>query len=48
LWAILKSPLLIGTDLRKITPQTLSVLKAKEVIQLNQDELGVPGDLIGK
>eukprot|EP01025_Chloroclados_australasicus_P024344 TRINITY_DN24440_c0_g1_i5.p1 TRINITY_DN24440_c0_g1~~TRINITY_DN24440_c0_g1_i5.p1 ORF type:complete len:436 (-),score=71.20 TRINITY_DN24440_c0_g1_i5:1764-3071(-) len=48
LWAILKSPLLIGTDLRVLSPELLAILKAKEVIQLNQDPLGIPGDLIGK
>lgn len=46
LWALLKSPLLIGADLRHLNPDSLSILKAKEIIAINQDELGVPGDLV--
>ncbi|KAL4452501.1 hypothetical protein ABPG75_008163 [Micractinium tetrahymenae] len=46
LWALLKSPLLIGTDLRSIHPDSLAILKAREVIAINQDSLGVPGDLV--
>ena len=48
LWALLKSPLLIGADLRSIAPNSLAVLQAREVIAVNQDELGVAGDLIWK
>ncbi|KAJ3508287.1 hypothetical protein NLJ89_g5844 [Agrocybe chaxingu] len=36
-WALMKSPLLISTDLSKITEQTLSILKNKEIIAINQD-----------
>ncbi|KAL4450177.1 hypothetical protein ABPG77_010846 [Micractinium sp. CCAP 211/92] len=48
LWALLKSPLLIGTDLRRwgIRPDSLAILKAREVIAVNQDPLGVAGDLV--
>ena len=46
LWALMKSPLLIGTDLRNIAPESLDILLAAEVIAINQDPLGVPGDLI--
>lgn len=46
LWALLKSPLLIGADVRSIHPSSLEVLKAAEVIAIHQDELGVAGDLI--
>eukprot|EP00887_Chlorella_sp_A99_P006558 scaffold3.g6558.t1 len=48
LWALLKSPLLVGADLRRISPASLAVLKAREVIGVNQDALGVAGDLIWK
>ncbi|KAK6338918.1 hypothetical protein TWF696_009719 [Orbilia brochopaga] len=37
LWAILKSPLLIGTPLDKISPAALETLKNKELIAFNQD-----------
>jgi alpha-galactosidase len=46
LWAILKAPLLIGTDLRAIDSDRLAILLNKEVIAINQDSLGVAGDLI--
>ncbi|KAI0739215.1 glycoside hydrolase family 27 protein, partial [Daedaleopsis nitida] len=36
-WAFLKSPLLIGTDLSKISPADLSILKNEEIIAINQD-----------
>eukprot|EP00887_Chlorella_sp_A99_P006556 scaffold3.g6556.t1 len=48
LWALLKSPLLVGADLRRISPASLAVLKAREVIGVNQDALGVAGELIWK
>lgn len=46
LWALLKAPLLIGADLRRIGEAHLNVLLDKEVIMINQDGLGVAGDLI--
>lgn len=42
LWAIAKSPLLIGTDLSRISSSSLSVLLNAEVISFNQDSLGIP------
>lgn len=48
LWAILKAPLIISADLRSLSAPSLSVLTAEEVIAVNQDPLGVPGDLIWK
>ena len=43
LWSIMKSPLLIGCDLRTIDDETLAILTNKEVIAVNQDSLGVQG-----
>jgi alpha-galactosidase len=43
LWAIMASPLLIGTDIRKIKPDALKILLNKEVIAVDQDPLGVQG-----
>ncbi|SEN75239.1 NPCBM/NEW2 domain-containing protein [Actinacidiphila rubida] len=40
LWSMMNSPLLIGTDLRKATQQTLDILSNRDVIALNQDTLG--------
>ncbi|CAL5220459.1 g2480 [Coccomyxa viridis] len=48
LWAILKSPLIFGNDLGNMTRDTLSILKSREVIAINQDPLGVAGDLVWK
>lgn len=39
-WAALKSPLIIGADLTKISNESLAVLKNKDVIALSQDALG--------
>ncbi|KIY48460.1 glycoside hydrolase [Fistulina hepatica ATCC 64428] len=36
-WALMKSPLLIGTNLSAITEETLSVLANTEILAINQD-----------
>ncbi|KAL8519769.1 hypothetical protein ACS0TY_010636 [Phlomoides rotata] len=41
IWAISKSPLLIGCDARNISKHTMQIIANKEVIQVNQDKLGV-------
>ena len=41
LWAMLASPLLIGCDLARMDPFTKSLLTNDEVIDINQDPLGV-------
>ncbi|KAK7350818.1 hypothetical protein VNO77_09802 [Canavalia gladiata] len=43
IWALAKSPLLIGCDVRNMTTETLEILSNKEVIAINQDSLGVQG-----
>jgi len=43
LWALIKSPLLIGCDLTKVSADTLAILSNKEVIAVSQDSLGVQG-----
>lgn len=48
IWAILKSPLIVGTDLRRLSKAARNNLTAEEVIAVNQDKLGVAGDLIWK
>ena len=42
LWAMLKSPLLIGNDVRSMTKgdETWNILSNKDVIDINQDSLG--------
>jgi alpha-galactosidase len=43
LWALLNSPLILGNDVRTITPETLEIITNKDVIALNQDTLGIQG-----
>ncbi len=40
MWAALKSPLLIGADLRDLSAKTLTILNNPAVIAVNQDPLG--------
>jgi len=40
LWAITKSPLVLGLDLNKISNHTLTIIKNKGLIDINQDPLG--------
>jgi alpha-galactosidase len=48
MWAIMAAPLLIGSDLRKATPATLEILGNREVIAVDQDRLGVQGQVIAQ
>jgi alpha-galactosidase len=41
LWATMKSPLLIGCDVRAMSESTLAILSNPEVIAVNQDPMGV-------
>lgn len=43
MWAEMAAPLLIGTDLTKATPTTLTILGNQEVIAIDQDALGKQG-----
>ncbi|GGU99034.1 hypothetical protein GCM10010211_78040 [Streptomyces albospinus] len=40
LWSMMSAPLLIGSDLRKATPETFEILANNDVIALDQDPLG--------
>lgn len=46
MWAALKSPLLIGTDLRELTASTLTILNNPAVIAVNQDPIGKAVSLV--
>jgi alpha-galactosidase len=48
LWAEMAAPLLIGTDLRKATAETMAILTDKDVIAIDQDKLGVQGQVIAQ
>ena len=45
LWCLLKSPLLIGSDVRALPAASLSIMKTTGLIGVNQDALGVQGTL---
>ena len=45
LWAIVAAPLMIGTDLSKASPAIVDILKAPEVVAINQDPAGHQGVL---
>ena len=40
LWSLLSAPLLLGNDIRTITPETLAIVANAEVIAIDQDALG--------
>ncbi|KAH6627708.1 glycoside hydrolase superfamily [Chaetomium tenue] len=40
LWAIMKSPIIMGTDMTKLKESTLKVIKNKGILAINQDPLG--------
>lgn len=40
LWAIAKSPLVLGLDLNKISDSTLAIIRNRGIIDINQDKLG--------
>jgi alpha-galactosidase len=46
LWAIMAAPLLIGSDLRKVSAETFTILKNTDVIAVDQDPLGRQGVVI--
>ncbi|MGW5735918.1 MULTISPECIES: NPCBM/NEW2 domain-containing protein [Streptomyces] len=46
MWSIMAAPLLIGSDLRKATPETFEIIGNEEVIAVDQDPLGKQGDVL--
>ncbi|MFD9884656.1 NPCBM/NEW2 domain-containing protein [Streptomyces alboflavus] len=46
MWSIMAAPLLIGSDLRKVSPETFDILGNKEVITVDQDPLGKQGHVV--
>src|SRR3954465_9908769 len=46
LWAVMAAPLLIGTDLRKASQPTFDILENRDIIAVDQDELGAQGALL--
>ncbi|KAF9587948.1 hypothetical protein IFM89_006273 [Coptis chinensis] len=48
IWALAKAPLLIGCDVRSMDNETFELLSNKEVIDVNQDKLGIQGKKVKK
>ena len=48
LWSLLAAPLLIGSDIAELSPFTLDVLGNSEVIEVDQDPLGIGARRIDK
>jgi hypothetical protein len=46
LWCIMKSPLMIGCDLRTIPESTVRIITNSEIIAINQDVLGLQAELV--
>ncbi len=46
MWSIMAAPLLIGSDLRKASPETYEILGNKDVIAVDQDPLGKQGEVV--
>jgi alpha-galactosidase len=46
MWAMMAAPLLIGTDLRTASRDTLAILGNREIIAIDQDRLGVQGKVV--
>eukprot|EP00040_Diaphanoeca_grandis_P031936 m.192325 g.192325 ORF g.192325 m.192325 type:complete len:645 (-) comp32461_c0_seq1:111-2045(-) len=45
LWCVMKSPLIIGADVRALSADSLAILKNPHLIAINQDALGIQGTL---
>ena len=41
----MKSPLIIGTDVRMLSAASMAILQNKRLIEINQDSLAVQGTL---
>ncbi len=46
LWAVMAAPLMAGNDLRNMTDETREILLNREVIEVDQDPLGVQGRIV--
>jgi alpha-galactosidase len=46
MWSVMAAPLIIGTDLRTASAETLSILENRDIIAINQDSLGKQASLV--
>jgi alpha-galactosidase len=43
MWAVVAAPLILGSDPRELSPAAIKMLTNREVIQVDQDHLGIQG-----
>lgn len=48
IWGILAAPLIMGNDLRKMSPGSVQILQNRMAVQINQDPLGKAGSRISE
>ncbi|KAL1502109.1 hypothetical protein ABEB36_007302 [Hypothenemus hampei] len=48
IWSILAAPLIMSVDLDTIQPEFKAILLNDNAIKINQDPLGIPGELVSK
>merc|ERR1711920_690555 len=48
LWSIMKSPLIVGTDVTNISAEAIAILSNREAIAVNQDPLGKQAFVVWK
>jgi alpha-galactosidase len=46
LWAIVAAPLILGSDPRALSPETIRMLENRQVIAVDQDPLGIQGTVV--
>ena len=46
MWSVLAAPLIIGSDVRALSPETIGMLTDRDVLAVDQDPLGVQGTKI--
>jgi alpha-galactosidase len=46
MWSMVAAPLIVGSDIRSLSPQTLAMLTNPEVLAVDQDPLGAQGTAI--
>ena len=46
MWAIVAAPLILGSDPRALSPDTIRMLENRQVIAIDQDPLGIQGTVV--
>ena len=46
MWAIVAAPLILGSDPRALSPETIKMLENRQVIAVDQDPLGIQGTVV--